>query len=133
VVNKEVPDQHLVLFVGIKEEGIGVMLQAMNILHHAQLHGWPTKMLRWCFRDNNRLGNCCRSFNVGERNIIIGLGRGDAQRGHVGREAEKKTVISYTREIFVFLVLIFVDKTRLAFMYEIGIRIIYVCIRQYYF
>jgi hypothetical protein len=26
VVNKEVPDQCLVLFVGIKEEGIGVML-----------------------------------------------------------------------------------------------------------
>jgi hypothetical protein len=39
-------DQFLVLFVGIKEEGIGVMLGAMNILHHMQLHGWPTKMLR---------------------------------------------------------------------------------------
>jgi hypothetical protein len=45
----------------------------------------------------------------------------------------KKTAISYTREIFVFLVLFFVDKTRLAFMYEMGIRIIYVCIRHYYF
>jgi len=50
----------------------------------------------------------------------------------VGRQ-EKKTAISCTREIFVFLVLILVDKTRLAFMYEIGIRIIYVCISKYYF
>jgi hypothetical protein len=33
----------------------------------------------------------------------------------------------------VFLIQIFVDKTRLAFMYEIGIRIIYVCISKYYF
>jgi hypothetical protein len=42
---------------------------------------------------------------------------------------QKKKAISCTREIFVFLVRIFVDKTRLASMYEIGIRIIYVCMR----
>jgi hypothetical protein len=40
-----------------------------------------------------------------------------------------KKAISCTREILVFHVRIFVDKTRLASMYEIGIRIIYVCIR----
>jgi hypothetical protein len=49
-----------------------------------------------------------------------------------GRQ-EKETAILYTRESFAFLVQIFVDKTRLAFMYEIGIHILYICIRQYYF
>jgi hypothetical protein len=50
----------------------------------------------------------------------------------VGRR-KKKTAISHTREILVFLILIFVDKTRLVFMYKIGIHIIYVCISKYYF
>jgi hypothetical protein len=43
-------------------------------------------------------------------------------------QGDKKKKISCTREILVFRILIFVDKTRLVSMYEIGIRIIYVCI-----
>jgi hypothetical protein len=88
---------------------------------------------RCCFGSNNRLGNCRRSVDVQDRNIVVQVGGGDAQRGGHGRERGKKTAISNTREILVFLIQIFVDKTRLAFMYEIGIRIIYVCISKYYF
>jgi hypothetical protein len=48
-----------------------------------------------------------------------------------GRQKKKSDFVHQGE--FCFPHPLFVDKTKLAFMYKIGIRILYVCRRHYYF